>query len=96
MSTVFVSSVITDYEPYREAARKAITLMNYQPVMAEEFGPRDYSSETACLTEVAQADVYLLLLGSRYGFETADGLSVTQAEFHQAIKTNRPVLEVGS
>jgi len=92
MPSVFVSSVITDYEPYREAAREAITLMGYQPVMAEYFAPRDYSPESACLTEVSQADIYLLLLGSRYGFETAQGLSVTQAEFRQAIKTRRPML----
>lgn len=92
MRKVFVSSVITDYAPYRKTARQAIALMGYQPVLAEDFGPRDYSPEAACLTEVAQADVYLLLLGSRYGFETAEGLSVTQAEFRQAIKMRRPVL----
>lgn len=92
MQKVFVSSVITDYAPYRETARQAIALMDYQPVLAEDFGPRDYSPEAACLTEVAQADVYLLLLGSRYGFKTAEGLSVTQAEFRQAVKMRRPVL----
>lgn len=92
MRKVFVSSVITAYAPYREAARQAIDLMGYQPVLAEDFGPRDYSPESACLTEVAHAGVYLLLLGSRYGFETAEGLSVTQAEFRQAVKMRRPVL----
>ncbi len=84
MKNVFISSVIKDFESYREAAKKAVELMRYKPIMSESFGARHYSSEIACITEVEKSDVYLLILGEKYGFETADGLSVTQSEFRVA------------
>lgn len=92
MTTVFVSSKISGYEAYREAAKKAVELMGMSVAMAETFGARPYSSETACIHEVEQSDVYLLVMGKDYGYETEDGISVTQAEFRAAKKANRPIL----
>lgn len=34
--------------------------------MSEHFGARTYSSEHACLTEVDQCDVFVLILGANY------------------------------
>jgi hypothetical protein len=92
MQKVFVSSVIQGFEEFRGVARSAIGLMGDQPVMAEDFGARPHSSEAACLSEVAQSDVYMLVMGEKYGFETDQGISVTQAEFREAKATGRPIL----
>jgi len=92
VSTVFISSVIKGFEEFRQAAREAIELMDHRPVMSESFGARPYSSGTACIHEVEQSDVYLLILGPNYGFETDEGISVTHAEFRAARAADRPVL----
>lgn len=92
MSTVFISSVIKGSEEYRQAAREAVELMDHKPVMSESFGARPYSSGTACIHEVEQSDVYLLILGPNYGFETNEGISVTHAEFRAARAADRPIL----
>ena len=92
MSTVFISSVVNEFEEYRQAARDAVELMGHRPVMSESFGARPYSPEVACLNEAEQSDVYLLILGPNYGFETDDEISVTHAEFRAARASNRPIL----
>lgn len=57
MRKVFVSSIITDFEEYRTAVRRAVEIMGDRPVMSEDFGARPYSPEKACITEV-EPDVY--------------------------------------
>lgn len=92
MSKVFVSSVVGGMEAYRDAAKQAITLMDHAPIMCEAFSARPYSSEKACIHEVEQCDVYVLILGSVYGYETPEGISVTQAEFEAAKATGKSIL----
>lgn len=92
MGTVFISSVIGGFEEQRQAAKEAVELMDHRPVMSEYLAARPYSSEVACINEVEQSDIYVLLLGARYGYETDEGLSVTHAEFRAARAANRPVL----
>lgn len=93
MPTVFISSVIQDYKHMRHAARQAAELMDYKPIAVEtDLAAQPYSSEQACLTAVSQADLYIVVAGKRFGYENAEGLSVTQAEFRQAIRSHRPIL----
>jgi len=92
LSKVFVSSVVGGMEAFRGAAKQAITLMDQTPIMCEAFSARPYSSEKACIHEVEQCDVYLLILGSAYGYETPEGISVTQAEFEAAKATGKSIL----
>jgi hypothetical protein len=92
IETVFVSSVVRGFEAERRAAREAIGALDLRPVMCEDFGARDYSSAVACITEVEQSDAYVLVLGSEYGYETEEGISVTQAEFQAARHSHRPIL----
>lgn len=89
---IFISSVVRGYEHYRAAAKKAIELLQYTPRMSESFGAQPHSSETACMSEVEDADIVVLILGADYGFETPSGESVTQQEYRQARALNKPVL----
>ena len=92
MAKVFVSSVVQGMEEFRQAARQAIRTMEHTPVMFEDFSAKPYSSEQACLHEVEQSDIYLVIVGRDYGYETPEGLSVTQAEFRTAKATNKSIL----
>lgn len=78
---VFISSVIRNFEIYRAAARKAVGLLQHEAIMCEDFGARSESSEVACMSEVDQADVVVVILGADFGFQTPTGESVTQQEF---------------
>ncbi|WP_434588843.1 DUF4062 domain-containing protein [Pseudomonas sp. R4-76] len=89
---VFISSVVRGFEQFRAAAKDAVETLDMKPVMSEHFGARAYSSEHACLTEVDQCDIYILILGANYGYELQPGLSVTQQEFHQAVSKRKPIL----
>lgn len=89
---VFVSSVVTGFEPFRAAAKRAIETVDALPVMCETFGARPYSSERACLTEIEASGVFVLVLGERFGFEPTPGVSVTQQEFRHACERGIPVL----
>jgi len=92
MRKVFVSSVVGEFEEFRSSARRAIELMGDRPILCEDFGARPHSSEKACITEVESSDVYIVVLGKRYGYTTPDGVSVTQAEFRAAQKVGIPIL----
>ncbi|KPW17114.1 Uncharacterized protein ALO83_03115 [Pseudomonas cannabina pv. alisalensis] len=89
---VFISSVIKGFKDFRDAAKDAVETLDMRPIMSEHFGARAYSSEHACLTEVDQCDVYILILGANYGYESEPGLSVTQQEFRQAVSKRKPIL----
>lgn len=89
---VFVSSVVRNFEPYRAAARKAVSLLGHTPIMCEDFGARPYSSQEACMTEVDQADIVVLILGADFGFQSGSGESVTQQEFRRAKAGGKPIL----
>lgn len=89
---VFISSVVNGFEDYRGAARRAIETVDAVPVMCEDFGARPYSSERTCRTEIESSDVYVVILGGRYGYEHQDKESVTQQEFRHAISLRLPIL----
>lgn len=89
---MFVSSVMKGFSPQRKAAQKAIESLRLTPVMAENFGAKPHSSQIACLEGVRASDIYVLVMGSRYGFVAQSGLSVTEEEFIEARSRGLPVL----
>src|SRR4030088_3194555 len=88
---IFISSLITTMEPFREAAREAVTQLGHQPVMAEDFGAQPTSPQIACLQGLRQSAAVVLMLGAGYGAKQASGLSATHEEYREA-KDKRPVI----
>lgn len=89
---VFVSSVMTGYEDYREAARAGIRQAGCDAVLAEDFDSQGASSRNACLDAVQSADAFVLLLGPRYGWVTPSGQSATEEEYWEASRRHIPIL----
>ena len=93
MKKVFLSSVVNGFTAYREAAKKGVTLTLNHPVMCEDFGARHYNSETTCISEVQNCDIYILILGEKYGWIPPYGtVSVTHREYLTARETNKKIL----
>src|SRR5688572_10622485 len=63
---VFVSSVMSELGPERQAASEAIRKIGARSIMFEEFGGRDADPEDAYLGEVETSHIYLGILGRRY------------------------------
>ena len=89
---IFISSLIGGFEQFRAAARSAIVALRHEPVVAEDFGARPNSPQTACLQGVRSSDLVVLILGSRYGFvQGSSGVSPTHEEYLEA-RGSKPIL----
>ena len=89
---IFISSLISGFEPFRQAARSAVTTPRHEAVMAEDFGAQPNSPQVACLQAVRSADLVLLILGEHYGtVQGTSGVSPTHEEFLEARDT-KPIL----
>ena len=88
---VFISSLITGFEPLRAAARAAVKALGHEPVMAEDFPAQANSSQIACLSGVRQSDLVVLVLVGRYGSQLPSGISATHEEY-QAAREAKPIL----
>jgi uncharacterized protein DUF4062 len=81
---VFISSVISELPSERAAAAAAVRAVGARPIMFEEFGGRDADPENAYLAEVETSDVYLGIVGRRYGKPLPSRYSATHAEYLHA------------
>ena len=84
--TVFISSVMAGMTAEREAARSAVEDIGGKVSMFELLGGRDDDSETAYLAGVRSSDIYVGLLGSRYGKPERTGYSPTHGEYNEAVQ----------
>ena len=56
----------------------------FEPFLFEELPAQDKSAKVAYLEQSANAEVYILLIGSKYGYVDADGVSPTEKEYNSA------------
>ncbi len=94
MARVYVSSTVVDLEKEREEVMRWLVSAGHLPV--HSYVPNTETVRQSCLEDVAGCDLYVLLLGYRYGFQPADGnpenLSITQLEFRRAADIPRIAL----
>lgn len=93
--TVFVSSTFYDLRYPRESLKRFIESLGYTPVLSEDgtvfFDPKKTAADS-CLVEVSNADIFVLLIGGRYGSKLPSSeLSVTNGEFLAAVEKKIPV-----
>ncbi|MCQ2347971.1 MAG: DUF4062 domain-containing protein [Paludibacteraceae bacterium] len=86
---IFISSVQSEFAEERKAIaayirQDALLSRYFDPFLFEELPAQDQSAQRAYLDEVAQTEVYLLLVGEQYGNEDQDGVSPTEREFDAA------------
>jgi hypothetical protein len=92
MARVYVSSTITDLERERRAVMDWLVAAQLQPV--HSYRPSSETVLESVLADVDGCDLYVLILGHRYGFVPADGnpegLSITHLEFRRAGQSGIP------
>src|SRR5215472_10517542 len=92
MAKVYVSSTILDLKQERQAVVDWLRAARHQAV--DSYLPNSETVRDSCLDDVDACDLYVLILGHRYGFQPPDnnpeGLSITQLEFRQAGRSGKP------
>lgn len=95
MLRVFISSTIRDLLYVRSTlATQLETSLGHKVTISDsdDFDWLQGNIIESCLREVAASDVYILIIGSRYGSQIEAGLSITKAEYLQALAENKPIL----
>ena len=92
MAKVYVSSTIADLKRERRAVMD--WLVDAQHQVVHSYRPNSDTVRESCLDDVDACDLYVLILGHRYGFQPAqdypEGLSITQLEFRRAGESGIP------
>ncbi len=92
---VFVSSTYNDLIEERQAAVSAILKAGHIPAGMELFTAADKSQWDTIEEWIDESDVYMLILGGRYGsIEPASGLSYTELEYDYAMRKSKPLFAV--
>lgn len=90
---IFVSSVVQEFQEFREAARNGVEGGGGEPVLVnEDFPAVSDSSRNACLDAIDSCDAYLVVVGSRGGWTAPSGLTVTEEEYEHARGLGMPIL----
>ena len=89
---VFVSSTFSDLREERQAAVEAILSAGHIPAGMELFAAGDESQMEVIKQWIDESDVYLLILGGRYGsIESKSAKSYTQLEYEYALNKSKPL-----
>lgn len=86
---IFISSVQGEFQNEREQIadyirHDALLSLYFEPFLFEELPAQDRSAQAAYLEQTAKSEIYLLLLGSQYGYQDAEGISPTEREYDAA------------
>ncbi len=92
---VFVASTCYDLKYIRDNLRYFIQTIGYEPVLSEDgtvFYDPSKHTHTACLTEVPNCQLLVLVIGGRFGgsFKETD-TSITNMEYEEAVRFKIPV-----
>lgn len=81
---VFISSLISGMEEFRDAAARAARALRHEVIRAEDFGASPSPAQITCLNGVRDSDVVVLIVGARYGTLQSSGKSATHEEYDEA------------
>ena len=92
MAKVYVSSTFIDLEEERRVVIEWLVAAGHQPF--HSYRPNSETVRESCLQDVDGCDLYVLILGHRYGFQPDDNnpgkLSITHLEFRRAVERHIP------
>ena len=97
--TILVSSVIEDFDDFRDAVLDVATRLNLEGYrfnvlrVDKELPASNSNPLEACYEGVDRSDICLSILGPRYGYVHPEtNLSISEMEFDRAVTRKRPIL----
>lgn len=89
---IFISSTFVDLVDERQAAVQAILRAGHIPAGMELFAAGDKSQWETIKKWIEESDIYVLILGGRYGSIDSDSkLSYTELEYRYAMDLGKPL-----
>ena len=96
MSNIYLSATYKDLKRHRDAVYRVLRMLRHDVVSMEDYVATDDYPLHKCLADVASCDIYVGLVGWRYGYipesDNHDGKSITELEYHQAGASRKPRL----
>jgi len=92
---VFISSTCYDLKYIRENLKYFVKTLGYEPILSEDgsifYNPAQHTQD-ACLTEIPNSQLFVLIIGGRYGGKyQQQEESVTNMEYREAVRLHIPV-----
>jgi hypothetical protein len=82
---IFISSTYYDLKHIRSSLENFIETLGYEPILSEKgdiaYAP-DIALDKSCYREVQNSDIFVLIIGGRYGAEKTEGKGSLSAEFY--------------
>jgi hypothetical protein len=92
---VFVSSTYSDLIEERQSSVEAILRAGHIPAGMELFSAGSESQLEIIKRWIEESDIYMLLLGGRYGsIDPESGLSYTEVEYQYAVSLEKPLFAI--
>lgn len=88
----FVSSTYLDLIKERRKVKEAVIQAECFPIGMELFPASDNSQWDEIKTEIDRSDIYVVIVGGRYGSTGTDGIGYTEKEYDYAVAQKKPVL----
>ena len=92
---IFVSSTCYDLSQIRNDIKQCILELGHNPILSElkEFPVNpNLSNAENCINAVKnEADIFVLIIGNKYGSELDSGRSITNTEFITAVDKGIPI-----
>jgi hypothetical protein len=92
---VFISSTCYDLKHIRESLKYFVKGIGYEPVLSDDgdvfYNPQSHTHDS-CLDEVSTCQLFVLIIGGRYGGIHQDSTeSITNEEYRTAVSNNIPI-----
>lgn len=91
---VFISSTYTDLIEERQKAVEAILTAGHIPAGMELFHAGDETQKELISEWIEDSDIYVLILGGRYGSLDSDGMGYTHWEYEKAKELGKPIFSL--
>ena len=89
--TIFLSSTFKDLKIHREHLLNLFRKFQLPCIAMEDFGARSKNSLKECTKAVKEADIFVIILGTMYGYCPDGDLSITEIEYDTAINNDLDV-----
>ena len=83
--TIFLSSTFKDLRIHREHLLNVFRKFQLPCIAMEDFGSRPKKSLEECKKAVKEADIFVIILGTMYGYCPNGDISITEIEYETAI-----------
>ncbi len=96
MAKIYLSATYTDLKAYRDAVYRILRMLRHDVIAMEDYVATDAYPLHQCLADVAGCDVYVGLVGWRYGYvpdrDNPARQSITELEYRKAGESSLPRL----